>query len=157
MKSAEFKILMSEVYSSMIEIAYGILHDEMEAQDVVQDVATKLWHAPRHLDRADNPHAYCIMAVRNAAVSRQRSARRFENIEKVGQIADRQPPDDETEFVEHLIDSLPTPQQVVVRLRIMGGMDYDLIASRLGLSMGNVRQLLSRARKELRKRYGENN
>lgn len=148
---------MSEVYPAMISQALALLHDPEEAQDVVQDVAARLWHAPRSLERADNRRAYCIMAVRNAAVSVLRSARHFENLDHAVEIVDKTTEHDEAEFVEHIIDSLPPAQKLVVRLRIMEGLEYDRIAAITGFTEVNVRKLLSRARKDMRKRYGQYN
>lgn len=57
--------------------------------------------------------------------------------------------------VLQLIGSLPEGQQRVMKLRCIDDLDNDEIARITGYSEGNVRQLLSRARKCLRKYFDD--
>ncbi len=61
--------------------------------------------------------------------------------------------DDSTPYLSELMRSLPARQRKVLEMKICGDMENSEIALCLGLSEGNVRQLLSRGRKALRQLY----
>ncbi len=60
---------------------------------------------------------------------------------------------DEVGVVMHLIDCLPETQRQVIMLRDVDDCSYEEIETTTGLSAGNVRVLLSRARKTIREQF----
>ena len=54
-------------------------------------------------------------------------------------------------LIEHEIQSLPPAQRQVIELRDVEGMDSDEVCQLLGLSAGNQRVLLHRARSHVRR------
>jgi RNA polymerase sigma-70 factor (ECF subfamily) len=56
--------------------------------------------------------------------------------------------------LETAIASLPEKQQSAIRMRYTDGMEFDEMAEQLGTSSGNVRQLLSRTLRTLKKKIG---
>ncbi|MBQ8047769.1 MAG: sigma-70 family RNA polymerase sigma factor [Prevotella sp.] len=57
------------------------------------------------------------------------------------------------ERLMQVVGSLPTSQQIILRLRHMDRMEYSDIALLTGSTEGAVRQSLCRARKTVRSRY----
>ena len=53
------------------------------------------------------------------------------------------------------MERLPEKQAKVLRMRALEGLEYDEIARRTGLSLVNIRVLISMARKTLKKRIGK--
>ena len=60
---------------------------------------------------------------------------------------------DDVRVVQMLIGRLPEPQRRVVRLRDIEGCPYEEIEQLTGLSAVNIRVMLSRARKKIRKDF----
>ncbi len=55
-----------------------------------------------------------------------------------------------------MMDSLTVNQRKVLEMTAIGGMDAREVAGELNLTENNVRQLLSRARKQLRRLFDKN-
>lgn len=70
-----------------------------------------------------------------------------------GGMAERLDFADESEQVMTLIDKLPEQQRQVITMRDIDGMSFDEIEACTGLSVGNVRVVLSRARKQIREKF----
>jgi RNA polymerase sigma-70 factor (ECF subfamily) len=52
------------------------------------------------------------------------------------------------------IDNLPQKQAEVLKMRTLEGLEYEEISQRTGLSQINIRVLISKARKALKKNIG---
>jgi RNA polymerase sigma-70 factor (ECF subfamily) len=52
------------------------------------------------------------------------------------------------------IDNLPQKQAEVLKMRTLEGLEYEEISQRTGLSQINIRVLISKARKTLKKNIG---
>lgn len=137
----------------MMRRAMTILRDRERSKDVVQEVAVRLWQRPQTLDSTDNPYAYCLAAVRNAAISELRTAMRFESLEEAIFIETDSEDKDSHTYLKALLSHLPEAQRSVFEMRQLRDMEYEEIAESLSTTPANVRQLLSRARKTLRTLY----
>ena len=62
---------------------------------------------------------------------------------------------DESSQVMQLIDALPDRQRQIIIMRDVDDLPYDEIETRTGMNAVNVRVLLSRARKMIRKQFKE--
>ena len=96
-----------------------------------------------------------MVSIRNECLSLLKRRKDTSPIETVtGVITDTAIPDvevkDTRRRMEQFIDSLPDGQRRVIRLSSFGEYDVMEISEATGFSPGNVRQLLSRARKRLR-------
>lgn len=139
--------------------AMRILRNDEDADDALQDAALALWQHAASLEKADNPTAYALHTVRNICISRLRSLKPDSPISEAVTISDDTfSPDsaDCDEYLEALLQRLPPAQRSVMRLRVYERLDTAAIAETTGQTDSNVRQLLSRARKALRKLYERN-
>ena len=122
----------------LVAIAEEITGSRDEAEDTVQDVLLKLWGMIGEL----NPpvEAFACVVTRHAALDRLRAAgtRREQRLT---------PADDRA--VENSADM----QRAVLRMRMAESMEFNEIARLLHTSEQNVRQILSRARKAVMKKY----
>ena len=157
MTTYEFEILASRCRASMLVTARSLLHSQDEAEDVVQEVLLKLFTIRDRIDADANPDALVQVAVKHAALNILRSAKRHAMVEFR---ADMNPYVDEgthkTEIlasVLEIIDTLPSKQQLVLRLKHIEGMEVEDIAWVAQMSVDAVYQNLSRARRSILQKF----
>ena len=143
--------------------AFRLTGHAAEAEDLVQEVYLKLWTQRDRLPQMDSEEAYCVRMVRNVFLDRRRSARlplSGESIAERPAVAD----DDVAAHTElcdlaararMLMDRLPEHQRTVMMLKDVDDCTYEEVAERTGLTPGNLRVVLSRARKTIRRLLGE--
>lgn len=143
--------------------AFRLTGHAAEAEDLVQEVYLKLWTQRDRLPQMDSEEAYCVRMVRNVFLDRRRSARlplSGESIAERPAVAD----DDVAAHTElcdlaararMLMDRLPEQQRTVMMLKDVDDCTYEEVAERTGLTPGNLRVVLSRARKTIRRLLGE--
>lgn len=157
MTEEEFRNTVMPHHRTMTGVAMAILGSMDDVRDCLQDSLAALWIRRDELKEVMNIQAYCVRAVRNNALSMLRSQHRMENAmpEMVERINPETMLEDKDRLAKVLagIESLPDVQRNVVKLSIMTGLPPDDVAEMSGLSPGNVRTILSRARKQLRKLF----
>lgn len=139
--------------------AFGVTSSRDDADDAASEAIARLWTARAKLAGVVNLDAYVITVTRRVALDMLKS-REY----RTGKVAiDDAPPlvsDDrpdrtaenhaDLELVEALLGTLPDNQRKVIVYSAYDGLDCDEIAGRTGLSMPNVRTLLSRGRSKLK-------
>lgn len=154
MTEAEFRNTVMPHHRAMTGVAMAILGNVDDVRDCLQDSLTALWTRRKELRDVVSVEAYCIRTVRNNALSMLRQQRRLDSA--MPEIVERLNPETMLENRDRLakvlagIESLPDVQRNVVKLSTMTGLPPDDVAKMSGLSPGNVRTILSRARKQLR-------
>ena len=151
----------------LYRLARGILRDDAEAEDVVQDTYIRLF---THLDdfRGDSTLTTWLSRIAiNEALGRLRKRKLVsllppsDNVVSADVIAfPRQASLEDPEktmaqreiqqVVEHAIDELPDPFRIVFVARVMEGLTVEATADLLELNMVTVKTRLHRARKMLR-------
>lgn len=142
-------------------VAYHILESQEDAEDAVQELYLKLIKTHDKFSNINDPAAFGITILRNICIDiiRRREKRRSEELHEY-MIADVYSPDkvaaekDKLRILIHEIDRLPQKQSTVLKMRTIDGMEYDEISQRTGLSLVNIRVLISIARKTLKKNIG---
>lgn len=146
----EYKEEVERNRPRMLTIARGYLKDGDEAEDVVQDVLLKLWQLLDSLHLPMGPLASVL--VKNRCVDLIR--RRQPMVDVPENMAECESMRDERYIqVMRIIDTLPTLQQTVMRLRHIEGMEMRDIASLTGSSEVAVRKTLSRARQAIKLQF----
>lgn len=160
MDAASFKKMFLPYHRKLYGVAFRLLENEDDAEDLLQEAYMKLWDKRDALGMVDNPEAFCVTLVRNMCLDLLRSGRYSWSRQRV-ELTDALPlaaPDntaarDDVQVVRKLIDGLPPQQRQVVCLRDVQGCPYEEIENVTGLSAVNIRVLLSRARKKIREEY----
>ncbi|MCI6619101.1 MAG: sigma-70 family RNA polymerase sigma factor [Prevotella sp.] len=131
-------------------IAMHVLNNHDEAEDITQDVLTKLW------TMCDSLHAPLLplasVMTRNLSLDRRRRLSAYPSLSwaDAGDAEGERQDSEQIERMMALVDAMPMPQQLVIRLRHMQDMDYADIARLMGTTETAVRKAVSRARKTIR-------
>lgn len=155
MTEQQFRDRVMPHHRLMSGMAMAILGDREDAMDCLQDCLLALWNRRDELEHVDNVKAYCLHTVRNCALSMLRRTNRLETV--IPEIDESLDPQTRLEDKDRLakvmeqIESLPAAQREVIRMSAILDLSNDDVAQMSGQSPGNVRTLLSRARKSLRK------
>jgi len=161
-----FDDLFGRLYPKVFGLAYRLLGDRTETEDLLQDAFLKLAHSPV-LDRPDEEVAAWLRRVcLNLGSNRVRDRRRArERLERAGRL---QIAEDSAEWgpsgavlrqearveVRRVLACLPERQRDCLLLR-HSGYAYAEIAATLGIALGSVGVLLARAERAFRETYQE--
>ena len=157
-----FKRLFLPLHPKLFRIAYALVENKSDAEDILQDAYYKLWSRRNELADVRNPEAFCVMLVKNLCLDflrSHRAGRHDEDVTEAVTLSTDSSPDkelemqDKVEQVRHLINRLPENQRQVLRLRGIEDCSIDEIEQITGLSAVNIRVLLSRARKIIREQF----
>jgi RNA polymerase sigma-70 factor (ECF subfamily) len=159
MRSAEFKLLVMPFSDRLYRMAFRLMGNREEAEDIVQEVYLKLWSMRGELKNYLNVEALSIRITRNLCLDYLRHRKSGQEAVKegrlTGEVNSESPSEslekkEEAEMIHRLIAALPEPQRSLVHLRHMEGKDYDEIASMVNMNVNAIRVSISRARKLLR-------
>jgi RNA polymerase sigma factor (sigma-70 family) len=164
--SASFGLLVDKYKESIYALAYSRLRNFHDAEDITQDVFLKAYRNLRTLRRWDSFLVWIRSIAINLCKNRIRAQSRRPDAESIEdqetQILDKVSADfysDEQSSISRdealdslnkALESLPEVYQQVLTLHYLGGMSGEQMSQFLGISHANVRQRLSRARRQLR-------
>jgi RNA polymerase sigma-70 factor (ECF subfamily) len=157
--------LLDELRPVAFAIAYRMLGSVSEAEDVVQEALLRVHQALDSGERIVSPRAFVATVTTRLAINEFRSAR-VRRERYVGQwLPDPMITDDHDDPAWHadtadslslamlvLLESLSPEQRAVLLLRDVFGYGYPEIAAIVGKSEDNVRQLATRARRQVEQR-----
>lgn len=160
-----FKQRYLPLHPKLYRIAYAIVENKADAEDILQEAYCKLWNKREELEEILNAEAFCVTLVKNLCLDYLRSPRvnREKEALEVVVIATDSSPEKEIEaqddirHIQGLIDQLPENQKQVIRLRGIEDCSFEEIEQLTGLSASNIRTLLSRARKFIREKLEKSN
>jgi len=158
MNAEEFKRLYYPFHPKLYRIAFALLNNAADAEDMLQDTYCKLWSKRAELAGILQPEAFCVRLVKNLCLDFLRTPKNRLDNEPVElmKMTDGATPEKEVESkeqmqqLEAMIEQLPEKQRIVIRMRGCGDCSLEEIEAATGESAANVRVLLSRARKTLK-------
>lgn len=157
MTSEEFKSKVLPVKDKLYRFALRLLGDTEEARDIVQEIFLRLWTKKDTLKEYRNLEAFAMTMTRNLCLDKLKSASsRNLGLDEKRDVPEHKTPysmtelSDNMQLIRQAMKSLPEQQRTVIHMRDVEGCDFDEIAEVMGLSMNNVRVILSRARKKIR-------
>ena len=143
----------------LMDEARRFLRNQDEAEDTVQDVVLKLWTMRDRLGDYRSVEAMAVVITRHLCLKRKRDYSKCLDLQALKETTDSGSPEQlligrETEGrLLELIDTLPDRQQAILRMKHVDGMETDEIAALTGMTADSVRQNLSRARRNIMKRF----
>ena len=161
MEAENFKQTFFSFHPKLYRIAFALVENKNDAEDILQDGYYKLWEKRKELTTIQNPEAFCVTMIKNLCLDFLRSPRvrrQDEQLENIKATNDSSPEEelvirDHIEQIQQLIHHLPENQRMVLRLKGIDNCSSEEIEQITGLSAANVRTLLSRARKTIKEQF----
>jgi RNA polymerase sigma-70 factor (ECF subfamily) len=157
---SEIESIYRERYRHFLRVATTIVGDEAAGHDAVQEAFSRVL-TQRASFRGEGPLEAWVWRVVVNTARRQRRARtsRRESLESAsasveGMTSPNGHPESDT-GMRSWIAALPERQRLVVFLRYFADLDYQAIATALGIEIGTVAATLSSAREALRRSLEE--
>lgn len=149
-----FAVLYDRYSSKVYAYCYRVLGNRDVAQDIFQDTFLRFYqhinpdHENIHLQR------FLITIARNLCLNYKRNLKSNVPIEEFEYLIDKKSINDQSEYLEILnlgLDLLEFEYREPLVLRVYNDLQYDEIAEILGITEGNVRIRVHRAKEKLKK------
>jgi RNA polymerase sigma-70 factor (ECF subfamily) len=155
-----FEMIIRTQSRALFAIAYGVLQNREEAEDVVQDTLVKAWKTRWRVRDPEKFPAWLSTIARHRARDVARRRRSVPLPSETAELADpgfeaaaRNLRENElNEQVRAALSTLPELHRAALTLRYFETMDYASIERTLGLSNGALRGILGRAMATMRQR-----
>jgi RNA polymerase sigma-70 factor (ECF subfamily) len=154
-----FEMIIRTHSRTLFAIAYGLLQNREEAEDVVQDALVKAWKSRWRVRDPEKFPAWLGTIARHRArdlFRRRRNVPLEEDIDQEAVLSPSNLRPDGNEMERHAqihsaLATLPELHRSAVMLRYFEEMDYRTIENALGLTNGALRGILGRALATMRK------
>ena len=163
----EIRDFKSEIYAlkdKALRVAFYMMNNMEDAEDVAQEVLLKLWDKRHQLKDIHNVEAYTMRMVRNMSLNKLEAPRRsqesLDNLKlSVSEASPHKSVEDKDLFalMQNIILGLPENQRVVVQLRSIEGYSLSEVAEITDMTENNVRVTLSRARQKIKEIFDKKN
>jgi RNA polymerase sigma-70 factor (ECF subfamily) len=156
--SKEFRRLYETVFPILFRVAYRIAGSEEAAEDLCQEAFFRLHEKEMVFPNPDEAKYWLIRVVKNAALNyAKRKGRERKAYQKAFREDTRTVETGETTLlkketrqeVREALDKLPDNLKIVLILKEYGELNYKDIGRSLGISEGNVKVRVFRARERL--------
>lgn len=162
----EFQKLYETVFPILFRVAYRIVASEDAAEDLCQETFFRLYEKKMVFPNPDEAKYWLIRVVKNAALNyakrktRERKAyqKAFREDTRVEETGENILLKKETkEEILEALEKLPENLKIVLILKEYGELNYKEIGRALGISEGNVKVRVFRARERLAGLLAEEN
>jgi RNA polymerase sigma-70 factor (ECF subfamily) len=156
-----FETIIRGSSRQLFAVAYGVLQNRAEAEDVVQDAFVKAWKSRWRVRDPEKFPAWLATIARNRARDVARARPLDEAlVDQLADVGDEMSAKQDEQAREAYLGSqvhralaaLPETHRVALTLRYFDALDYATIEQTLGLTNGALRGILGRALQTMRKR-----
>ncbi|GHT76034.1 DNA-directed RNA polymerase sigma-70 factor [Bacteroidia bacterium] len=158
MNAETFKRTFLPLHAKLYRVAYRLVENQADAEDMVQECYIKLWQKRSEWIFIQNPESFSVTIIKNVCLDFLRKTKpeialndalqlSVHSDEK--QIEQR----DRLEKIERIVAQLPEQQKKVVRLKYWDDLADEDIEKQTGLKRGNIKVILSRTRKIIQEQY----
>jgi RNA polymerase sigma-70 factor (ECF subfamily) len=161
---ADFRRLYDAVFPILFRVAYRIAGTEDAAEDLCQEAFSRLYEKGPALPNAEEAKYWLIRVVKNAALNyAKRKERERKAYQKAFREDRREQSTGEVDYIKNetrtevkaALAKLPENLRTVLVLKEYGELNYKEIGRTLGISEGNVKVRVFRARERLAALIGE--
>jgi len=151
---AQFNALVDDHGPAMFRVAYRMVGDRHEAEDMVQEAFRSAWRSREAYEEGRGDRAWLASILRRRVVDRWRKSGplsvvsgegREPGVEAVDPLAG-----DYTDEMQHALGELPDELRETLLLVVVGELTHQEVADMLGIPLGTVLSRVSRARRRLR-------
>ncbi len=163
MDRKEFEHIALTIRPKLLASAITLIGNETDAEDAVQDTLLKMWTIRDRLSSYRSPEALGLVMTRNFCLDRLRKKNLvvlsaidsdLDEPERGPSSAEEIMIDRENQLELHdIIGKLPSSQREILLMRHEENMEIGEIAATRGITEGNVRTLLSRARHRIKELF----
>jgi RNA polymerase sigma-70 factor (ECF subfamily) len=149
-----FEMIIRTQSRTLFAIAYGILQNREEAEDIVQDSLVKAWKTRWRVRDPEKFPAWLTTIARHRAHDVVRKRRAVPLSEPLTEPIEPEPTDASPwdQRLHSALATLPELYRAALMLRYFEEMDYRTIENTLGLTNGSLRGILGRGLASMRKR-----
>jgi RNA polymerase sigma-70 factor, ECF subfamily len=155
-RQARFSILVGNHARFVFQIAYSVLRNVEDAEDLVQELFLKLYRS-NAWEQMNNERAFLARATWRLAIDRapKRNLQELRPETEARQINPEQAAiaGDRSEKIHSMIDTLPEDLRQALALSTVEGLDSREIAKIVGVPESTVRTRQMRARQLLREKF----
>lgn len=155
----EFEARLADSSSLAVRVAFSVLRNQADAEDVAQEAFTKAHHAFHQLRDRDRFRAWLVRMTWRMALDHVRSARRrmVREMTAVPQtfgptVEEAAIEDERKAQIWRAVDALPQRFRMVIVLSAMEGHSVKDVAALIGVAEGTVKSRLFKARKLLQEK-----
>jgi RNA polymerase sigma-70 factor (ECF subfamily) len=154
-----FKKVFLPYHRKLYGIAYKMLTNQNDAEDIVQETYIKLWHRREELESLINPESYAVTLLKNSCLDFLKKVKPelsmiYEmNIPCDDHLMSQIENKDQLVYVQNIMEKLPARQKQIVQLKIWDNLSNEEIEKITGLTQGNIKMIISRAKKTIKKIY----
>jgi RNA polymerase sigma-70 factor (ECF subfamily) len=155
-----FAPLLKRYKDKVFRLAFSIMHNETQAEDVTQDIFVKVWKGLPGYHGGASLSTWIYTIARNACLTEIKRRNRHPTIslqepeletaaDCIPALQSESPGAGAEMDVEMLLAKLPENYRRVITLFYLEQKAYEEVARLLGIPLGTVKTLLFRAKKEL--------
>lgn len=149
------------VKNKLFRVALTMLQSEEEAKDAVQDTYLKIYAMNLETLQLQTPEAFAMRILKNLCFDRLRIKKKRPTLDVSTHhnLSDNITPFQQVSFenlkdlMMKLFDTLPEQQRLVIHLRDVEHYTFEEIQEATGLTINNIRVVLSRARQNVKANY----
>jgi RNA polymerase sigma factor (sigma-70 family) len=162
MTRERFNEIIHEHSRRLFTIAYRIVEDKPEAEDIVQDTFLRMWTMGSKLDQYRDVEALAVTIVKNKCIDVIRKRKFIGKEETVTGIQYQETavsPHEELvssetrEIMQRIIAALPSAFRQMIMMREIDGLSYEEISQATGTNINSIRVTVSRARQLIKEEY----
>lgn len=161
MELKQFKIAVLPLRDKLLNYARKLTESPDDAEDAVQEVLLKLWNKRLELEQCRSIEAFAMTMTHNLCMDMWRTRHTadvpldyVQNADSAGGTPERLLEiKDDIRLMHEIIDSLPTLQRTIMRMKDIEEYETEEIADITGCNPEAIRSNLSRARKKVRDIY----
>jgi RNA polymerase sigma-70 factor (ECF subfamily) len=134
-----------------------MVENQPDAEDIVQETYMKLWQKRNDTEHIENIESFAVAVLKNACFDFLRKMKP-ETVElsalsqKISFLETQIEDKEKLQYVETIVKQLPERQQQLIRLRHYEELSDKEIEKLTGLKTGNIKVIISRARKTIKER-----
>lgn len=156
---ADFNRLVEDHGPALYRMAYRLIGDPHEAEDLVQETFRSAWKSRFRYEPGRGDRAWLVSILRRRAVDQWRKRRpptpmATESSPEIGVAGDDPFADEFTDEIQAALNRLPDELRETLLLVVVGDLTHQEAADLLEIPLGTVLSRVSRARTRLRTLLG---
>ena len=148
-----FQEIYTENYKTMYRVASRMVGDSEDVSDIIQEIFIDFFNKTSNGNIIHHPKSWLFRATINKCIDNQRSRKRFQNLDSLGEyksevgIVENQ----EMKDAISLAVSKLNPQEKILATVYSEGLSYKEIAEVTGIKFSSIGKMLSRTLKKMEK------